>query len=299
MALLTRTSAIIALLVATSLRAEDTILVLRSRDLPQYNEAAVGFKRAWTGAPVQTYTLPQAVNVRATAVVAVGTEATQWAIKNTSGPVVFCIVANADRNVLSGLNAIDAARVRGVSLDIPAMTQLRALSVYVTKVKRVGVLYDPLKSGAAVQEMEQAAASMGIHLVKQEITCDSSLSKATSGIASQIDVLWAPLDSTVYSSRNAQFVLTQMLQRKVPVMGFSENMVKAGALLGLRLDYADMGRQTAALLQAALKGDRLAGGAVEPPKTYSVVINHNVQEALGNPIPPSALEAARFIDHED
>ena len=291
--------------------AADGIVVLKSRESPQYNEAVNGFLQKWTvqdaalpvrqavlGNPTDDPNMVFGTAARPAAIVAVGTDAARWAIKNTSGLVVFCMVANAQSSLGATMSAAEKARIHGVSLDIPAMAQLQTLGRYLTKAKRLGVIYDPRKSGAAVQEIEQAAARLGIQVVKQEVVNESILPDVTDGIASRVDALWAPVDSTVYNSRSAQFILAQMLQHNVPVMGFSESMVKAGALLACQVDYQAVGAQTAALLEALLKGNPAADDSIQAPRTYHTIINSRVQQVLGNPIPSSALREAKFVNED-
>ena len=298
--------------IVSSYAAEDFIAVLKSRDLPQYTEAVNGFLQEWaqssSALPVREAVLKNSTDdartvfgsaAKPAAVVAVGADAARWAIKNTSCPAVFCMVANARSSLIANINTAAVARVNGVSLDIPPKTQLQTLSVYLPNAKRVGVIYDPRKSGGTVQELEQAAAAMGIQLLKEAVTSESSLPEATDRIVGQIDVLWAPVDSTVYNSRSAQFILTRMLEHKVPVMGFSENMVRAGALLALQVNHAAVGAQTAALLQTVLNGEALAGGTVQAPRSYNVMLNDRVQQFLGNPIPRIAMQQASFINEKD
>ena len=303
----------IGLLSAGLVRAGDTILLLKSRDSPQYNEAVNGFIQEWTAhgtvAAIQTRLLadwandmarePVDTSARPLAIVAVGTDATRWAITNATVPVVFCMVANAQQSVMADLITTDEARVHGVSLDISAQTQLRRMLGVLPKVKRVGVLYDPKKSAAVVREMKQAAAELGLEVVNQEVDNQSSLSEATALIAPRIDLLWAPVDSTVFNSRSAQFVLTQMLQRKVPVMGFSENMVKAGALLAPRVNYEAVGKQTAELLQAVLNGRSAPETAIQSPRTFDLVVNRRVFNLMGKPIPQSAIQTVSFINEDE
>jgi putative tryptophan/tyrosine transport system substrate-binding protein len=300
---------VIGLLGAAVARADETILVLKSRNLSPYETAVKGFIRQW-----KVYDSPAKVRVQTLddssvtsdklfgaggppiAVVAVGTDAARWAIKNTSGPVVFCMVANAQQNVLEGLDAAAVTRVTGVTLDIPAKTQLSELKTVLPWVKRVGVLYDPRKSGAAVTEAAQAASELGLELVTQEVAAESSLPEATGSIAPRIDLLWAPVDSTVFNSRSTQFVLTEMLKRRVPVMGFSENMVKAGALLAPRVSYAAIGEQTADLLQAVLVGARPKHRPVQSPQIFDVVVNARVLRLVDKPMPESSIHKVSMFD---
>jgi len=304
---------VIGLLSAGFVRAGDTILLLKSRDSPQYNEAVNGFIQEWTvhgsGAAIQTRLLtdwtndvgrvPMDTNARPLAIVAVGTDATRWAITNSTAPVVFCMVANAQQSVIADLTPVNEARVHGVSLDIPAQTQLRRMLGVLPKVKRVGVLYDPKKSATAVEEMKQAAAELGLEVVDQKVDGQSSLPEETALIVSRIDLLWAPVDSTVFNSRSAQFVLTQMLQHKVPVMGFSENMVKAGALLAPRVDYEAIGRQTAELCRTTSNRRKPSHEPVQPPQDFQIVVNGRVLGLLGNPIQQAAIRQVSIINNEE
>ena len=293
--------------------AAQSILVLKSRDLPQYNEAVNGFIQEWTahgtGAAIQTRSLTDGAddfaraqmdpNSRPLAIIAVGTDAARWAITNSTVPVVFCMVSNARQSVMADLAPADETRVHGVSLDIPAPAQLEVLKTYLAGAKRIGVIYDPRKTAAVVQDLEDATAKMGLQLVREPVTSESSVPEAVGRITPKIDVLWTPVDSTVFNSRSAQFILTQMLQRKVPVMGFSENMVRAGALLGFRVAYADAGRQAATLLQATLQTASVVTPNIQTPRSYQVLINGRVLELLGNTIPPEAIRQASIIDHEE
>ena len=304
---------VIGLLSAGFVRAGDTILLLKSRDLAQYNAAAKGFLEAWKANPSSAEvrelnlngssddlnTLRALTSERPLAVVTVGTEATQWAITNSTVPVVFCMVANAQQSVMADLISKDETRVQGVSLDIPAREQLRRMMSVLPKVKRVGVLYDPKKSATAVEEMKQAAAELGLEVVDQKVDGQSSLPEETALIVSRIDLLWAPVDSTVFNSRSAQFVLTQMLQHKVPVMGFSENMVKAGALLAPRVDYEAIGRQTAELCRTTSNRRKPSHEPVQPPQDFQIVVNGRVLGLLGNPIQQAAIRQVSIINNEE
>jgi putative ABC transport system substrate-binding protein len=302
-------AAALLLIACPAVRAGDTILVLKSRELPQYTEAVNGFMQQWkqSGAALQ---VRQAVlktaaddakgvfggDTEPVAVVAVGTDAAKWAIKNTRGPVVFCMVAKAQQNLLAGLGKEDAARVCGVSLDIPMKTQFEQLRALLPDARRIGVLYDPQKSGIAVKEASQAASELGLELVAREITKESLLPEATEAIAGQIDLLWAPLDSTVFNTKSAEFVLRQMLQRHVPVMGFSENMVEAGALLSPRIDYSVIGEQTAELLATALNKGSSVTVMVQTPRSLDWVVNARINKLLAKIITPTAAQKVSFIN---
>ena len=295
-------AAVGSVVAAAAAHAADTILLLKSRESPQYNEAVDGLMDEWKKQPtawdIQRRTLTEAGVADApldAVVVAVGTEAAQWAVEHTTGTVVFCMVANARQNLLAPLSDQDRARVTGVTLNVPAQTQFEALHELLPDAKRVGIIYDPKKSARSVEEARAAAAALGLEVVTREVTGEAALTEATAWIAGRVDVLWATVDSTVFNSRSAQFVLAEMLKRKIPVMGFSENMVKAGALLAPRVSYAGVGRQTAALLAAVLAGDRPAE-PVQTPQALDIVVNAHVLKTLNQSVRASVGPKVSLID---
>jgi putative ABC transport system substrate-binding protein len=232
------------------------------------------------------------------AVVAIGTEATSWVLRHSTGCVVFCMVANPRQKVLAGLSEAQANRVNGVSLNVPVADQLQLLRDVLPQVKRVGVIFNPNESDDASQEAAKAAERLGLQLITKPVHTEADLPEATAWIARRIDLLWAPLDDTVFNNKSAQFVLYRMLQRSVPVMGFSESMAKAGALLAVRLDYGDIGRQAAELLATALSRGRTASGVIESPRGRELVVNAHVSRLLHKPIQSQNVVPVRFI-HED
>ncbi len=296
--LLRRLAALLSLAgLGVNVLAGHNLLLLQSRDTPQYRQAADGFSEAW-----KTYhldwdldcrTLPDAGNTNAAAVVAVGTEAAQWAIRHTTGAVVFCMVANARQNLLAPLSESDRRRVAGVAMLVPVRAQFEQIRSLLPNAQRVGVLYDPRHSSPVVEEARVAADELGLTLVPVEVRQEADLPAATRAIAGCIDVLWATVDATVYNSRSAQFVLAEMLKHKIPVMGFSENMVKAGALLAPAVDYTDIGRQTARLLQAVVSSGQCP--PLQPPQSFTVVVNAHVWKLLRGPLPAFSSEV-KLVD---
>jgi len=302
---------LLALSLVAPASAGEEILVLKSRDLPQFEQAVAGFLQAWKqlapDSSVQQRTLSASAREsdllpgpgsKQVAVVAVGTEAARWAVAHTELPVVFCMVLNARENLLTGLSDAASKRVAGVTLNVPLKTQFGALHEVLPKARRIGVIFDPKNSAAIVQEAAEAAQSLGLELVTREVASESELSAATAWIGRRIDVLWAPMDPTVFNSRSVQFVLLQMTQHRVPVVGFSENMVKAGALVAPRVDYQAVGQQTAALLQTVLKTGKPPAPAVQPPQLFDLVVNGRVNRMVGKPLVASARPAVNFINED-
>src|SRR5204863_6083664 len=66
-------------------------------------------------------------------------------------------------------------------------------------------------------------------------------------------VLMIP-DSQIYNAASVQSVLLCGAREKLPVWGFSDKIVKAGALAGIYAAAADVGRDAATIVDEVLKG---------------------------------------------
>jgi putative ABC transport system substrate-binding protein len=208
------------------------------------------------------------------------------------------MVANPQQRFGAGGTTQAVARLTGVSLNVPVEKQFELLRGALPEAKRVGVIYDAEKSAAAIDEAATVAAGMGLELISRPISAEAGLPEAAASLAKHIDVLWAPIDNMVFNSKSAQFVLLKMLQEGIPVMGFSENMAKAGALLALRLDYVDMGRQTAELLETSLHQPGDATMAIAPPRRFELVVNAHVSRLLKKKIAPQSVAMTHYINED-
>jgi hypothetical protein len=94
----------------------------------------------------------------------------------------------------------------------------------------------------------------------------------------QTDVLLALPDSTVYNTDNFRNILLSTYRRKQGVIGFSGDMVRAGALATTYSEIEDINAQVA---EAA--AGYLAGGELAPPgfpRYFRTVVNEGVARSL-------------------
>jgi hypothetical protein len=107
----------------------------------------------------------------------------------------------------------------------------------------------------------------------------------------QTDVLLALPDSAVYNTENIRNILLSTYRHKQGVIGFSSDMVKAGALATTYSDITDIDAQVAEL--AAHYAD---GGELEPPRFpqyFRTIINEGVARSLDIVV----NDAARRFSH--
>ena len=77
----------------------------------------------------------------------------------------------------------------------------------------------------------------------------------------------------------------------IPVIGFSSELVRSGALVGLSVNYEDVGRQ-AALLTRKILSAQIKAPITFPPEKLRLALNLKTAKFLGLQIPSDALNRA-------
>jgi putative ABC transport system substrate-binding protein len=281
--------------------------VVRSQALPAYDAAQQGFMSV-IGSQAEgrtaSYTLSgdaagasrlvsQIRSGSPDVVLALGTEAARQvgaALGNI--PVVFAMVVDpVQSGVVSNLGR-PGGNMTGVMLAVPPSESLQALKRALPQVRRVGVIYDPAQSQRAVREMIEAARALGLQVATRAVRSAAEVPRAAEELRGNIDALYAPVDGTVYSSQSAKFLLLFALRSGIPVVGFSANLVEAGALLALYPDYVDIGRQAGSMALRILSGEPAGNIAVASPRKLLLAINLSVERTLGLTIPQSLRKTA-------
>ncbi len=286
------------------------IAVVISMDLEPYQQAVAGFKEALAEAKVavalSTYRLDQvaAQSSRARSeissgswdiVLSVGSEATTFVQGiGTKAPILFCVVSDPKGQ---GIVAEGYARgwAAGVTTDIPVSVQFQKLKEALPDAKRIGVVYDEKGSSELIKEAAVEAKAQGLELLAIPVKTQAEVPGAFAMLKNKVDVLWAIVDRTVYSSESARFILTFVLGNKLPFMAYSPQYVKAGALFGLSCDYTDLGRQAAEMAAHLLRTKTLPTPRVVHPRKYLLSINLRVMRVIGSQLPHHFLNAADTV----
>lgn len=199
-------------------------------------------------------------------------------------PVIFCMVLNPKKFDL------EAPNLRGISLAIPFKEQLLLLQSIIPTLSRIGILYDPEKSGHLVEMGGGQAHELGIELIAQEVSSQKDLPIALRQMLPRIHAIFLLPDSTVLTEDSFDFLIKETLENHVPVMGFSSGLVRKGALVGTYINYDDVGEQAAGLAKNLLNGHSLDGKRIVAPRRIRKAINLNTAHFLGLSISPNVLK---------
>ena len=281
------------------------VAIVKSRALPAYDAAQQGFVSilgsqarpayyALTGDPAVTRRVMSQIKSSAPDLVfALGTEAADQVKAALGGvPAVFAMIVDPMQSGLVSSLSRPGGSMTGVSLAIAPSHTLDVVRRALPEVKRIGIIYDPGQSQRSVREMTDTARAVGLQIVTRSVRSASEVPRAAEEMRSLIDCLYAPVDGTVYSPQSAKFLLLFALRNGIPVVGFSANLVEAGALLALYPDYADVGRQAGYLALRVLAGESPGSVAVAPPRKALLAINLSVERTLGLRMPQSVRKAA-------
>ncbi|HEU4683661.1 MAG TPA: ABC transporter substrate-binding protein [Nitrospira sp.] len=267
------------------------IAILKSSNIAAYEQAIEGFKATAPSNAVYSEYDGQgdldvnrklAKTIRASdvgLVVTVGLKAALAAKLEISDiPVVYMMVLDPQKHSLSNGN------MTGTLLEIPIDRQLKIIKSLLPTKRRIGLLYDPTKSQGKVREAEQAGfPTVEIHGFPVKSERDIPLQLR--GLLGSNDALWVMPDSTVLTNESLGFILETSLARGVPVIGFSPELTRLGALLSLSVTYTDVGRETGLLAKRVLDGDRRLPMKPIPIDRLKISVNLKTAKFLGIEFP--------------
>jgi putative ABC transport system substrate-binding protein len=275
---------------AESLAAE--IAILKSSSISAYDQAITGFKStAPSGAIYSEYDLQGdleqgrklAKKIRgseASLVVAVGLKAALAArLEIVDIPIVYMMILNPSKHNLNVPN------MTGTLLEIPAERQFKILRSFLPNLRRLGMLTN---SGASQSKLKETAAQANAHSFQlQEFSVDSEkeVPQQLRALLGSTDALLLVPDSTVLTTESIGYILETSLARRVPVIGFSPEFTRLGALLSLSVAYGEVGRETGVLAKRILDGDRKLPAKPIPVERLKITVNLKTARFLGIEFP--------------
>lgn len=163
-------------------------------------------------------------------------------------------------------------------IDRPFNQQLELIKAVVPSVGRLGVLIGP-GSQALAEDLGAAAESQGVALIVRRVEDADAVGPALRDIAPDVDVLLALPDVVVFNGDTLYGILLASYSANLPLFGYSEAMVRAGAAAALHLTPENAGSDLAfAIRQFALSGRLDPTG---PSPSSSLAVNRAVLRSLG------------------
>lgn len=273
------------------------VLLLRSSDLPMYEETARAFRAAYRE-PFREISLarlsPDSAEheIRMAApevVVALGLRAAALVHDRLPRtPLVYALVPAPERHDLVG------SWVTGVAADIAPAIELGALHALVPDVRRVGVLVGA-DAGDWTRDARAAARRSGLELEVAVIAGVDEVGPRIRDLASRTDALWMPADPAIATPEVFRFMLEQSVAHRRPLFAFASGLVQAGALAAAVPDLDWVSERIADAVRRVQSGERAGDVPATLVRRVRLFANLATARAIGREMPSDALRNVELV----
>jgi putative tryptophan/tyrosine transport system substrate-binding protein len=136
-----------------------------------------------------------------------------------------------------------------------------------------------------LKEAVQQATISDFQLKGLPVESDKDVPQQLRALLSDVEALWLIPDSTVLTNESIRFILESALAHQIPVIGFSPEFTRLGALLSMSVNYGDVGRETGLLVKRILDGERLLPLNPVPIERLKITVNLKTARFLGMKFP--------------
>jgi len=203
-------------------------------------------------------------------------------------PVVFAAVSDPIQAKLTTSLEKPDKNITGTSDDIQVEMILdRALEIN-PDLKTLGVIYNKGEANSVtnINKAKAYAQSKGIKIVEGTITKSNEAQTAINVLTSQCDAIFAPNDNSVANAMNVVGGACQ--KAKIPLYVGADSMVQDGGFLSVGINYEELGKETANMVDEVLKGKNVSDIPVKVFKDdLKIYVNEKVLKDLGIQLPES------------
>lgn len=231
-------------------------------------------------------------------VVAIATPvAMSAAVMAKDTPVVFAAVTDPiSAGLTSSLEKPDK-NITGTSDEIQVEQILEKALEIDPDLKTLGVIYNKgeVNSVTNIEKAKAFCEKNNISLVEGTITAVNEVQSAIDVLASKSDAIFAPNDNMVASAMD--MVSTACTKAKVPLYVGADSMVQDGGFLSVGINYDDLGKETANMVDKILKGEKVENIPVKVFKDdLSIYVNKKVLDELGITLPDSIKNDKAYVE---
>ena len=211
-------------------------------------------------------------------------------------PVVFSAVSDPiGAGLITDLKKPDK-NITGTSDEIQ-VDQILALALEIDpSMKTLGFIYNSGEANS-VSNLKKAKAFCKQHDIKLVEGSGKNISEIQSAISvltDQCDAIFAPNDNTVASSITA--LVETANKKKVPVYTGADSMVSDGGFATVGINYTNLGKETAKMVDQILKGKAVADIPVKVFKDdLNTYINEDTLKALGIQLPDTVKNRENLV----
>ena len=257
------------------------VLILQSSHSPGYDDALRGFhavsKKSHRSIVLSDYAEVDVYRIvkeeRPRLVLALGDSALEAARKVRDVPVLAIL-------------AFSLPQQKHAADNIGGITMLAAPEQYLKLfnamgARKIGVLYDPAKTGRYLKRFERDSQQLGLSVMAEPVTNHREIQSKLEKMHGKVDALWMLPDSTVFTTLNKEAFILFSMTHKVPVVTFSSQHLKDGAAASLDVDHFDIGVQAGEMTVSMLNNGSLRKVPTADPRKAQLRTNEPLLRKLG------------------
>lgn len=227
-------------------------------------------------------------------VVTVGVKAAQRAVQ-TQHPMLAAMLPSTQwQSWLS--QRPKAIASSAIYLDQSLQRQAEFLRVALPLRKKIGVLYS-FDSTLDVAVLRKILNRHGATLVEQQSSYHADLFEGLHAVLQHSEVLLAMPEASIYNSNSIRNILMESYRQRVPLVGYSQAYVNAGALCAIFSTPEQLAAQASEVVLNFAQTQRLP--AAQYPSLFSIAVNDGVAHALGIAIDTPELLRLRLNKLEE
>lgn len=208
-------------------------------------------------------------------IVTVGVKAAEQFTGKTSVPMLAAMIPSS---AYADLLAKRRNTISAIYLDQPWARQADFLRAALPERRKIGVLH-AADTYLDLSSLRTELVRAGNVLIERPLHASDTLFADMESVLTASEVLLAVPDSAVYNSNSIRNILLSSYRRGIPLVGFSQAYVKAGALCAIFSTPEQLAAQTSNTITLFSRTGNLPGP--QYPVLYSIDVNQEVARTLG------------------
>lgn len=214
--------------------------------------------------------------------VAIGTAAAEvLTALPREAPLLCVLLPRADYAALPQSEAVGAG---ALFIDQPVRRYLMLARLSLPQHRTVGAVLGPVSS-ALEEELRSEGQRLRLDTHIATIAEGQELAGALEQLTQTTDIALALPDPVVVNADTASTLILDAYHRGVPLIGYSQALAKAGALMALHTTPEQVGQEAGEMVRAALAATPVRLPPPRYPSYYSIAVNYQVARALGLELP--------------
>lgn len=212
--------------------------------------------------------------------IAVGTRATERLMALAPDkPVLSVLIPRQNADEIVAKYRPGSGQFAAIYMDQPPQRIIRLLQILLPQAKSLGVLATPATTQMR-DEIIAVAAAARLKTTSGTIAQTAQLYQELPSMLDHCDVLYPVPDPRIYASTTIEYLFLTSYRKHVPIIGFSETSVRAGAVAAVYSTPTQIGKQLASTIKSLLtNAEDIITNTY--PLLFDIKINIQVARSLG------------------